>query len=70
MSGQLGWLLLALGLVAAATVGLCLHDLAASEWLAVVGPAGVLAGAGVHLSAPASPPVPPPVSPGAQVPKG
>lgn len=45
------WLLLAVSVVAGATVGLCLGHLDGGQWLAVVGMSGVLGGAGVHLSA-------------------
>lgn len=51
MSAQLGWLALALGLVASATVGLCLGHISSVEYLTIVGPSGVLGAAGVHLSA-------------------
>jgi hypothetical protein len=49
MTAQLGFIILAIGLIVAATTALCLGHLSSSQWIAIVGPAGVLGGAGHYL---------------------
>lgn len=55
MAATIGWVVMAVVIVSAATVGLCMHDLSSSDFLGLVGASGVLGGAGAHLSGSSGP---------------
>lgn len=52
---QVGWTVIAVAIVAAATTALCLGHLSSTQWVVIVGPTGVLGGVGVHLAGSTTP---------------
>lgn len=55
MTQQLGFVVIAVALITAATVGLCLGHLSADDWMGVAGPSALGGAVGHYLSSSSTP---------------